>query len=111
MIWDRIGHERGVLLRVRLLIDLMMDLVVTSLTWSPAPAVLARADGRPRFDILEPHRPRPEAIAAGTLTSMLMLASFTLLFQPRVFPPRAAAAGRRLRGEPLGSNRATRTSK
>jgi opacity protein-like surface antigen len=77
--WDRAGHERGVRLRARLLIDLTKDLVVTSLTWTPPPPVLARTDGMPRFDILRPHRPRPEALAAGTLTSILMLASFALL--------------------------------
>src|SRR4029450_13505104 len=54
---------------------------------------LARVDGGPRFDFIEPHRPRPEALVIGMLTSMLMLASFTLLFQPRVFPPAPAQLG------------------
>ena len=93
LMWDRAGHERGVRLRARLLMDLTRDLVVTSLTWSPPAPVLARTDGTPRFDILTPHRPRPEALAAGTLTSMLMLVSFALLFQPRVFPPAPAQLG------------------
>ena len=67
--WDRAGHEQGVCLRARLLMDLTRDLFVTSLTWRPPATALARIDGTPRFDILTPHRPRPEAIAAGTLTS------------------------------------------
>jgi hypothetical protein len=102
LIWDRAGHERGVRLRARLLMDLTWDLVVTSLTWSPPAAALTRLDGTPRFDILTPHRPRPEAIAAGTLTSMLMLASFALLFQPRVFPPAPLQLGEGSGGEPSG---------
>jgi hypothetical protein len=102
LMWDRAGHERGVWLRVRLLIDLTRDLVVTSLTWRPPAPVLARSDGMPRFDILTPHRPRPEAIAAGTLTSMLMLVSFGLLFQPRVFPPAPLQLGESSGGQPSG---------
>ena len=102
LIWDRAGHERGVRLRARLLMDLIRDLVVTSLTWSPPAPVLARTDGMPRFDILKPHRPRPEAIAAGTFASTLMLVSFALLFQPRVFPPAPAQLGEGSGGEPSG---------
>ena len=41
-------------------------------------------------------------MAAGTLTSMLMLASFTLLFQPRVFPPAPLQLGEGSGGEPAG---------
>ena len=112
LIWDRAGHERGVRLRARLLMDLTRDLVVTSLTWRPPAQALARIDGTPRFDILEPHRPRPEAIAAGTLTSMLMLVSFALLFQPRVFPPAPAQLGEGSGGEPAGfESPATLTSR
>lgn len=102
LMWDRAGHERGVRLRARLLMDLTRDLVVTSLTWSPPAPVPVRTDGMPRFDILRPHRPRPEAIAAGTLTSMLMLTSFALLFQPRAFPPAPAQLGEGSGGEPAG---------
>jgi hypothetical protein len=102
LMWDRAGHERGVRLRARLLMDLTRDLVVTSLTWSPPAPVLARSDGGPRFDILRPHRPRPEALAAGTMTSMLMLISFALLFQPRVFPPAPIQLGEGSGGEPTG---------
>jgi hypothetical protein len=102
LIWDRAGHERGVRLRARLLMDLTRDLVVTSLTWSPPAAGLTRLDGTPRFDILTPHRPRPEAMAAGTLTSLLMLISFALLFQPRVFPPAPLQIGEGSGSEPAG---------
>src|SRR5687767_13058625 len=82
LITDRARHERGVLRRVRLVMDLTADLLSTALRWQPAAAVLARVDSTPRFDFIEPHRPRPEALMAGMLTSMLMLASFALLFQP-----------------------------
>jgi hypothetical protein len=102
LMWDRAGHERGVRLRARLLMDLTRDLVVTSLTWSPPAPVLARTDGAPRFDILRPHRPRPEALVAGTMTSMLMLVSFALLFQPRIFPPAPIQVGEGSGGEPTG---------
>jgi len=102
LMWDRAGHERGARLRVRLLMDLTRDLVVTLLTWSPPAPELVRIDGTPRFDILTPHRPRPEAIAAGTLASTLMLASFALLFQPRVFPPAPAQLGEGSGGPPSG---------
>jgi len=87
LIRDRARHERGVFARGRLLMDLVIDLFATSLSWRTSAPAIARVDGGPRFDFLEPHRPRPQAMLAGTLTSMLMLASFTLLFQPRVFPP------------------------
>ena len=103
LIRDRARHERGAVLRTRLLIDLAMDLFSTSVNWrAPAPAVLARIDGGPRFDFLEPHRPRPQAMLAGTLTSMLMLASFALLFQPRIFPPTPLQVGEGSGGEPIG---------
>ena len=80
---DRARHERGVFLRVRLLMDLATDLCATSLhRWRSGEPLLARIDGAPRFDIIEVHGPRPEALAAGMLTSMVMFAGFTLLFQP-----------------------------
>ena len=101
LIRDRIRHERGVARRTRLLLDLGLDLFATSLTWrAPAAPALARVDGGPRFDFLEPHRPRPQAMAAGALTSMLTLAGFTLLFQPRVFPPAPAQLGEGSGGRP-----------
>jgi Peptidase family S41 len=91
---DRARHERGVFLRARLLTDLAIDLFATwRHGWQPGPATAARIDGAPRFDIIEVHGPRPEALAAGMLTSMLMFASFTLLFQPQTYPPRPVQAG------------------
>src|SRR5688500_5387474 len=84
---DRALHERGVFLRARLLMDLAIDLFATSLHgWQPGKPVLTGIDGTPRFDIIEVHGPRPGALAAGMLTSILMFASFTLLFQPRALP-------------------------
>ena len=49
----------------------------------PGRPLLTRIDSAPRFDIIDVHGPRPAALAAGMLTSMLMFGSFTLLFQPR----------------------------
>src|SRR5574341_803124 len=70
---DRARHERGVFLRVRLLMDLAIDLFATSLhRWQTDQPLLGRIDAAPRFDIIEVHGPRPEALAAGMLTSMLM---------------------------------------
>jgi hypothetical protein len=93
LIRDRARHERGVLPRVRLVMDLTMDLLSTSVRWQPGAAVLARVDSAPRFVIIEAHRPRPEALTAGMLTSMLMLACFALLFEPRTFPSAPAQVG------------------
>ena len=79
---DRARDERGVFLRARLLMDLATDLFATSLRgWQAARPSLVRIDGAPRFDIIEVHGLRPEALAAGILTSILLFASFTLLFQ------------------------------
>jgi hypothetical protein len=92
---DRARHERGVFLRVRLLMDLAIDLCATSLHgWQPGKSLPARLDGATRFDIIEVHGPRPEALAAGMLTSLLMFASFTLLFQPRALPHAPAQLGK-----------------
>jgi hypothetical protein len=92
---DRARHERGVFLRVRLLMDLTVDLFATSLYgWQPGKPLLARIDGAPRFDIIDVHRPRSEALAAGMLTSILTFASFTLLFQPKALPKAPAQLGK-----------------
>ena len=94
LIRDRARHERGVFLRARLLLDLAIDLFATwRHGWQPGAALTARIDDAPRFDIIEAHGPRPEALAAGMLTSMLMFASFTLLFQPQTYPPRPIQVG------------------
>lgn len=44
----------------------------------------------PSFHIIEARRPKPESIAAGMLTSMLMFASFGLLLEPREFATSAS---------------------
>lgn len=91
---DRARHERGVFFRVRLLIDLAIDLGATSLRgWQPSKPLLARIDGAPRFDIIDVHGPRPEALAAGMMTSMVMFTAFTLLFQPKALPKAPAQLG------------------
>ncbi len=87
LVRDRARHERGVFRRARLLMDLTIDLLATSLhDWQPGQPVLTRVDGGPHFDIIEVHGPRPAALAAGMLTSLLMFASFMLLFQPKAPP-------------------------
>lgn len=86
LICDRARVESGAYLRVRLLIDLVRDIVATSLRgWRARPELVAAGevrDGTPRFHIIESRGPRPQSIAAGMMTSFLMWASFTLLFQP-----------------------------
>jgi hypothetical protein len=99
---DRARHERGVFLRVRLLIDLAIDLFATSAHgWQPDQPLLAQFDGGPRFDIIDVHGPRPAALAAGMLTSILMLGSFLLLVQPRTLsnapPPLGEGTGFEIR--------------
>jgi hypothetical protein len=91
---DRARHERGALLRMRLLMDLAFDLIATSLHgWQPGKPLLTQIDGGPRFDIIEVHGPRPEALAAGMVISLLMFASFTLLFRPEALPAATAQLG------------------
>jgi hypothetical protein len=45
------------------------------------------------FDFIETYRPRPAALVAGMLTSMLFFAGFMLLFQPKTFPSAPAQPG------------------
>ena len=90
LIRDRARDERSATLRLRLLYDLVSDLFATSLQrWHGRSALMAAAesrDGTPRFHIIEVQPRRPEWYAAGMLSSMLMFASFTFLFQPANFP-------------------------
>jgi len=84
LIRDRARDERGVFLRGRLLMDLVLDLFAMSLRGGHGGTPsLAPIDGAPRFDIIEGHGPRPEALAAGMLTSILLFASFTQLFDAK----------------------------
>lgn len=95
LVSDRARHERSILLRIRLLVDLAIDLCATSLHgWQPAKSLLAQVDGAPRFDIIDVDGPRPEALAAGLLMSILMFATFTLSFQPKVLPGAPAHLGK-----------------
>ena len=101
---DRARHERGVFLRCRLLMDVAIDLFAMSLRgWRPDEPLLARIDGTPRFDIIEVHAPRPAALAAGLLASMLMFAGFTLFFQPSAPPNTPAQLGRGSASETAGA--------
>jgi len=93
LIRDRIRDERGVFLRMRLLADLVMDLFATSRRWQPAASSLARIDGGPRFDIIEVHGPKPQTLAVGMFTSVLMFASFSFLFHPTEYPNAPAQLG------------------
>jgi hypothetical protein len=74
--------------------DLAIDLFATwRHGWQPSPLLAARIDSGPRFDIIEVQGPRPEALAAGMLTSMLMFAVFSLMFQPTTLPHRFVRVG------------------
>ena len=103
LVRDRARHERGVFLRARLLLDLAIDLFATwRHGWQPGTAITARIDGAPRFDIIEVHGPRPEALAAGMLTSMLMFArreSALLISRTFSMRPMPSVRNGRLSGE------------
>src|SRR5262245_4757557 len=89
---DRARHERGVILRVRLLLDLATDLGAISFHgWQSTKSLLTRIDGTPRVGIIAVHGPRPAAFAVALLTSILIFATFPLLFQPMA-PPNALAS-------------------
>lgn len=102
---DRARHERGVFLRVRLLMDLAIDLGAISVHgWEPGKPLLARIDDAPRFDIIDVHGPRPEALAAGMLISIVMFATFTLLLQPKPLPNALAHLSERSGSEMPGAD-------
>jgi hypothetical protein len=86
---DRARDERGVALRLRLCVDLLRDALSMSLKgWSPAEPALMNAPGSvrvPSFQIIEQGGPKPQSLMAGMLSSMLMFATFTLLFEPSQF--------------------------
>ena len=86
LIRDRSRDERGVLLQLRLCFDLIADLLELSLQRvSSAEPLLMSANTSvrtPSFVILEPRPPRPQALAAGLVTSTLMFAAFSQMFYP-----------------------------
>lgn len=90
LIRDRVRHERGVIPRIRLVIDLATDLLGIWLRSRPRHAMsYARIAGMPSFQVIEARRPRTEALAGGVLLSMLLFGGFALLFQPKTPPMRA----------------------
>ena len=91
LIIDRARHERSCVLRLRLLMDLAVDVGATSLNgWAPRRPLLAQIDGAPRFDVIAGHGPRVEALGAGMLISALLFAGFTLLFDSTAPTPNPA---------------------
>ena len=86
--------------------DLVVDVPDLAPTGSRARALRRRAAIR----LPQAASAASRSLAAGTLTSMLMLASFALLFQPRVFPPaprssaKDQAASRRASSHPGDSD-------
>ncbi len=97
---DRARHERGAFRRVRLLMDLAIDLGALSLHgWRQEQRSLAAPDGTPRFDIIQVDAPHPAALAVGMLASILMFAAFPLLFQPKALAHASASVGKLLQSE------------
>jgi Peptidase family S41 len=103
LVRDRARHERGVLLRIRLLMDLAIDLWATSHGWQPAKPSLAHVGGAPRFGIIDVHGPRPEALAAGMLTSIFMFATFTLSLQTKALSNAPGHVGKASRSAKPGA--------
>jgi hypothetical protein len=81
LIRDRWRDEQGILVRLRLCLDLAADLLVASLRSRRCAKPLmpaTDAGGRvPSFQLLERGGPRPEALVAGVLLSIVMMATFT----------------------------------
>lgn len=83
LVRDRARDQRGVYLRLRMLMDLTIDLCAISLRgWQPSTPVPAEIDGVPRFEIIGVHRLRAHALAVGLCTSTVMFAAFALLLRP-----------------------------
>ena len=89
LIRDRAAIERSLYLRVRLLVDLLRDvLAITLRGWQAKPALGVAAavrDGAPRFIFIEHRGLHPQWRLFGMLTSTLMFAAFLLGFQPKEF--------------------------
>lgn len=91
LIRDRAQHERGVVLRCRLLMDVAFDLCALSVRrWHHEEPLLAQTNGAPHFAIVDGHHPRPLAFLTAMLLSLLTFAGFTVLFQAKVFPQASA---------------------
>lgn len=91
---DRVRNERGLLRRMRLLVDLASDLCATCLYgWQSARPSPAPVNGTPRFSVIDVHGTRPEALAVGMLMSIFMFATFTLSLHPNAPPHVANASG------------------
>jgi class 3 adenylate cyclase len=79
---DRARDERGLFGRIRLLIDLILDLGGATLhSWHAGKPLLAPIDGPPRFDIIGVHRPSPVALTVGMVVTTLMFTALTQVFQ------------------------------
>src|ERR1043165_1549606 len=106
LIQDRANVERSVPLRIRLLSDLVRDVIAMRLRgWHPNRELVAAGharDGAPRFQMIEQTPRRPEWFAAGMMTSALLFASFTVLFHPTEFPNAPAQLGEGSGGGPEG---------
>jgi hypothetical protein len=88
LIRDRARDERTVGARARLILDLVTDLLATSIRGYHSDSLsFARVAGTPSFDVILVHRPRADALVAGALMSVLLFGSFMLLFQPSTPPP------------------------
>jgi uncharacterized protein (TIGR03435 family) len=111
---DRARHERGLFRRVRLLIDLAIDLAAMSLRgWQVGTSSLARPNGAPRFETIDVRGPRPVALAIGMLTSILMFATFGQVLQMKRLPTALARLSGRLSFDPdaMVSTEAVETAK
>jgi hypothetical protein len=94
---DRARDERGVLPRLRLLMDLVLDLGAVSLDrWQASTPLLAPIQGSPRFDIIDIHRPSAAALAVGMAVSILMFEAFTHRLQAKPLAKALASLSGRL---------------
>jgi uncharacterized protein (TIGR03435 family) len=83
---DRARDEKGILLRLRLLVDLLWDLVVMishTGMWQERPATSPYAvDGMLSWRFVEDEAPRPAALATGSFVSLALIAALSASFSP-----------------------------
>ncbi|MBS1854195.1 MAG: TIGR03435 family protein [Acidobacteria bacterium] len=83
---DRARDERGLLVRLRLLVDLFLDLVVTisrTDVWQEVPATsLHPVDGALSWRFLKDEAPHPAALATGAFVSLALLGALSASFSP-----------------------------